>query len=103
MASTDSLEDNTGFAEKNGASFPILADPEKEMSRAFGVLMAIGFAKRWTYYIDPEGVIAKIDKQVDPLTAGATLVSTLRELGVPTADEQPTGDAPLAPELLSGD
>lgn len=86
MASTDSAEDNRGFAEKNEASFPILSDPSKEMSRAYGVLSMLGFANRWTFYIDAQGIIRKIDKDVDPRTAGADLVGNLEALGVPRAD-----------------
>ena len=52
MASTDSVADNTAFATKNAASFPILADPEKKMTRDYGALMAGAFAKRWTFFID---------------------------------------------------
>ena len=85
MASTDSLEDNTGFAEKNGATFPILADPTKETAKAYGVLAALGYAKRWTYYIDPEGIVVKVDKKVNPATAGESLIANLRELGAPPA------------------
>lgn len=85
MASTDSLADNTGFAKKNGATFPILADPDKAASQAFGVLSERGYAKRWTYYIDPEGTVIRIDKQVNPATAGAQLVANLQSLGVPAA------------------
>ena len=58
MASTDKPEDNKGFAEKNEASFPILSDPSKEMCEAYGVMSSWGFANRWTYYIDPEGIVA---------------------------------------------
>jgi len=83
MASTDSIEDNRGFAEKNRASFPILSDPSKEMCEAYGVLYPIGMAKRWTFYIDAEGVIQKIDRMVKPLTAGTSLVQNLEELGIP--------------------
>ena len=86
MASVDSAEDNRVFAEKNDASFPILSDPGKQMCSAYGVLSEAGYANRWTYYIDAEGVILKIDKDVDPRTAGATLVQNLRDLKVPTAD-----------------
>ena len=85
MASTDSIEDNTGFAEKNGATFPILADPSKDTVKAYGALMPIGFAKRWTFYIDPEGNIARIDKDVNPASAGDDLVKNLTELGAPAA------------------
>ena len=83
MASVDSLDDNTGFAQKNGATFPILADPSKQTAAAYGVLGGHGFANRWTFYIDPDGVIVKIDKQVDPRNAGSQLVANLRALGVP--------------------
>lgn len=83
MASTDSIEDNTGFAEKNGATFPILADPDKSVATAYGVLHERGFAQRWTYYIGPDGKVLKVDKNVNPMTAGADLVTNLVELGAP--------------------
>ena len=83
MASTDSLEDNRGFAEKNEASFPILSDPTKAMPDAYGVLAAMGYAKRWTFYIDAEGVIQMIDKDIDPRSAGVELLENLETLGVP--------------------
>ena len=77
MASTDSLENNTGFAEKNQATFPILADSTTKMSQAYGVLTSFGFAKRWTFYIDEGGIIRKIDKRVDVRRAGEQLVSNM--------------------------
>jgi len=83
MASTDTPEDNRGFAEKNEASFPILSDPGKETAEAYGVLSERGYANRWTFYIDQQGVIRKVDKEVNPATAGADLVSNLELLQVP--------------------
>jgi peroxiredoxin Q/BCP len=82
MASTDSLEDNAAFAKKNNASFPILSDSERQVSRAYGVLGSTGFARRWTYYIDKDGVILHIDKTVSPRTAGIDLVRRLKMLNV---------------------
>jgi len=82
MASVDSLADNTGFAAKNEATFPVLADPSKQTAAAYGVLGSHGYANRWTFYIDPQGVIVKIDKDVDPRNAGAQLVANLQALGV---------------------
>ena len=70
MASVDTLEENTAFAEEHQAGFPILSDPEKRMTKDYGVLMAAGFARRWTYYIDVDGTILKIDKETKPATAG---------------------------------
>jgi len=83
MASVDSPADNKGFAEKNDATFPILSDPKKTMTAAYGVLSDRGYARRWTYYISPEGVIQKIDKSVNPRTAGEQLVANLKALNVP--------------------
>ena len=81
MASTDTIEDNTGFAQKNAASFPILADPGKAMCQSFGVLSSRGYASRWTFYIDKDGIVRKIDKAVNPRSAGTDLVKNLTELG----------------------
>ena len=43
--------------------------------------MGAGFANRWTYYIDKDGSILKIDKETNPATAGRDLVRTMEELG----------------------
>ena len=81
MASVDTLEDNTAFAAEHEANFPILADPSKDMVGAYGALMGVGFANRWTYYIDTDGTILKIDKETNPATAGRDLVQTMNDLG----------------------
>ena len=43
---------------REGADFPLLSDPTKEMATAYGVLNARGMANRWTFYIDKNGKIA---------------------------------------------
>ena len=83
MASTDNLEDNRGFAAQNNANFPLLSDASKTVAEAYGVLRDNGLARRWTFYIDPEGIIPRVDRTVDPASAGATLVKNLRSLGAP--------------------
>ena len=67
MVSVDTPEDNKAFAEKEQADFPILSDPEKTVANAYGVIPPNRppdrqFASRWTFYIDPQGKIAAIDK-----------------------------------------
>ncbi len=84
MASVDTLEDNTAFANEHEANFPILSDVSKGMADDYGVLMDVGFANRWTYYIDSDGIILKIDKETNPATAGRDLVATMQELDFPT-------------------
>lgn len=82
MASVDDVETNTAFAKKNNAGFAVLSDPEKTTAKSFGVMSKLGFSKRWTYYIGPEGELLKVDKNVKPLTAGKDIEETLVSLGV---------------------
>jgi peroxiredoxin len=88
MASVDSLEDNTAFALKEQADFPILANPDKKVAFAYGVISPDApadrqFPRRWTFYIDPRGRIAAIDKTVKPASSGSDIVEKLKELNVP--------------------
>lgn len=87
MISIDTLEDNTAFAKKEGADFPLLADPTKETATKYGVLRDYGklgtLANRWTFYIGPDGNIQYIEKKVTPATSGDDIVAKLTELNVP--------------------
>lgn len=83
MASTEDAETSRKFAEANQADFPVLADPTKQAAEAYGVLGMMGFASRWTFYIDAAGKIAYIDKEVSALKAGADMAARLAALGVP--------------------
>jgi peroxiredoxin len=83
-ASVDPPELNKQFAEKNSYNFPLLSDPEKGFAKALGVLNpANGFAARWTYIIDDQGVIREIDKKVAVANHGKDLAAKLEALGVP--------------------
>ncbi len=82
MISVDKPEDNQRFAEQNEVKFPILSDPTKEVANSYGVLHPRGFANRWTFYIDKDGVITKIDKKVRAVKAGEDTVAILGELGI---------------------
>jgi peroxiredoxin Q/BCP len=84
MASTDDVQTAAAFAEQNNANFPILSDDSQSVSDAYGVLGSTGMAKRWTFYIDAEGIVSKIDKNVNPRTAGRELLQNLIALDVPT-------------------
>jgi len=83
MVSTDDIETNTRFAKEHEADFPILSNPEKDVAAAYGVLNAAGTgARRWTFYIGPDGKILFIDDKVSTATAGEDLARRLGELGV---------------------
>ncbi len=83
-ASTDSPEKNKKFADSLGADFPILSDPDAKVAEAYGVRMPlVNVASRWTFYVDKDGRILDIDKNVKAATHGAAVVKRLEELGVP--------------------
>jgi peroxiredoxin Q/BCP len=82
MISVDTPEDNKKFAEQEKANFPFLSDPTKEVATKYGVLGPTGLARRWTFYIGPDGRIKEIDKAVSTGTAGADLAAKLKTLGV---------------------
>lgn len=82
MISVDPPDVNKAFAEQEKADFPMLSDPAKETATKYGVLNPAGMARRWTFYIGPDGKIQAIDKAVSTGTAGADIVAKLKELGV---------------------
>jgi thioredoxin-dependent peroxiredoxin len=91
MISVDTLEDNTAFAKKESADFPLLADPTKEVAKKYGVLadysrFKLGeLAARWTFYIGPDGKLIDIDRKVNPANSGADITAHLQALNVPAA------------------
>jgi thioredoxin-dependent peroxiredoxin len=83
-ASVDPVELNKQFSEKNMYNFPLLSDPEKGYAKTLGVLNpANGFARRWTYIIDDQGVIRDIDTMVKPGSHGKDLAAKMEALGIP--------------------
>ena len=65
MISIDDPQTNKEFAESLDADFPLLSDPGKSVASAYGVIndeRPVPF--RWTFIIDPDGKILKIDKEV---------------------------------------
>ncbi len=51
------------------------------MAKAYGVLEE-GYANRWTFYIGKDGKLLRIDREVNPKTAGADVAAALAALGV---------------------
>jgi peroxiredoxin Q/BCP len=63
--STDSLDDQKKFTEKEKLNFPLYADADKKVAKEFGVLGSAGFASRQTFVIDKKGIVRKIYPKVD--------------------------------------
>lgn len=88
MASVDAPEKNADFARQHGEGVVILSDPEKTAARAYGVLAEAGYAKRQTFYIDPDGVIRHVDRNVSAAGHGAEIAQQLGALGFPRRSKQ---------------
>jgi peroxiredoxin Q/BCP len=90
MVSVDTPEENKKFAEQEQADFPMLSDPEKKVADAYGVLPAPRpdsldaprFARRWMFFIGPDGKILWIEKASHTADAGEFLAAKLAELNV---------------------
>ena len=85
MASVDSLEKNTSFAEATKADFPLLSDPSKTVAKAFDVLALYGVPKRHTIYISKEGKILMVDRKINASTSAQDIAANLEALGIPKA------------------
>ena len=84
MVSMDKPEKNREFAESLGAKQVLLSDPSGTIASAYGVRSLGGLvARRWTYYIDRDGIIRFVDKQVNVERAGQDIARRLAELGFP--------------------
>jgi peroxiredoxin Q/BCP len=68
------------FCEAEGLTHTLLADTEKEVSRAYGVLGPAGVSNRVTFIVDPSGKIAKRFDTVNVRSHGEDLVVAIRDL-----------------------
>jgi len=93
--SVDETGTQTAFAEKCGSRFPLVADATKEIARKYGVLGLLGWAKRVTFLVDPQGRVQEVIEGMLPdrhlrgaekwLEKAAALAST----GASTAPSKP--------------
>lgn len=82
MASVDPLEKNKAFAKQEEANFPMLSDEDKKVADAYGVLGPSGTARRWWFFIGPDGKILHIETASHTADAGTFLAAKLEELKV---------------------
>ncbi len=55
--SPQTLDSHERFRAKYGLTVPLLADPDREMIRAYGVLGPGGMVRRSIFIVDPEGIV----------------------------------------------
>jgi thioredoxin-dependent peroxiredoxin len=90
MVSVDKPGDNKAFAEQEQANFPLLSDPGMKVAEAYGVLPPVNpdrpdaprYARRWMFFIGPDGKILHIETVGHTADAGTFLASKLEALGV---------------------
>jgi thioredoxin-dependent peroxiredoxin len=58
--SVDSVDDQKSFAERCGVPFPLIADKDKSVARAYGAIGLLGIAKRVTFFVGPDGRVAEV-------------------------------------------
>ena len=83
MLSVDPIETNKAFAADESADFPLLSDATTEIAEKYGVLSPRGYAKRQTFYVDPQGTIQAIDRKVNPKTSAEDMAMYLLKLNAP--------------------
>jgi len=84
--SVDSRESHESFAKKFKLNFPVLADPTRKITRAYGALAFYRLARRMTFIIDPQGKIRRIFKSVNPKIHVEEVAHALTELQAPSLD-----------------
>jgi len=55
--SPQSLDSHERFRAQYGLTVPLLADPERSMIRAYGVLGPGGLVRRSIFIVDPDGIV----------------------------------------------
>lgn len=85
--STQDEASHREFRAMHGLNFPLIADPTKEICRAYNALGLLGMAKRVTYVIGPDGTIVDAFKSINPKPHVARALQVVREKGLSHAGE----------------
>ncbi|MDZ8263817.1 MAG: peroxiredoxin [Nostoc sp.] len=74
--SADDEVSHQAFTQKYNLNFPLLADSDKSLIKAFDVDGG-GYAKRVTYVIDPSGKITHVDANVNTSNHASDILAAL--------------------------
>jgi len=78
--STDGVESHERFAANNALTFPLLADSDGKIAKAYGVLRETGRAARATFLIGKDGTILRTWPKVSITGHADDIVAQLDEL-----------------------
>jgi peroxiredoxin Q/BCP len=77
--SADDVDSHAEFCDSEGLKFPLLADRNGNISKAYGSWMGY-VSLRHTYLIDPQGILREIYLGVNPAIHSAEVLARLEEL-----------------------
>ena len=77
--SADDVESHAEFCDSEGLKFPLLADTDGEVSKAYGSWLGV-VSLRHTYIIDPEGILREVYTGVRPAIHSTEVLARLDEL-----------------------
>jgi thioredoxin-dependent peroxiredoxin len=78
--SVDNYQSHKRFANKFKLNFPLLSDPTKKVTKAYGALAFYRLARRMTFIIDKQGKVRKIFPKVNPAGHTGEIIQALKEL-----------------------
>ncbi len=85
--SLDSLDRQESFKESHNLPFPLIADTDKKIARAYDVLAPLAlFTQRKTFIIDPDGNLAHIFDRVDVRSHDEEVLRELTRLQAEQSD-----------------
>lgn len=76
--SMDTLESHKKFAEHHKLPFHLVSDEKGEIAKAYGVPHTLGYVKRQTFVIGPDGKLKKIYRTVDVANHAAEVLADLK-------------------------
>ncbi|MEL6321368.1 MAG: redoxin domain-containing protein, partial [Cyanobacteria bacterium J06626_14] len=77
--SADDVDSHAEFCDSEGLRFPLLADEDGAVSKAYGSWLGIA-SLRHTYLIDPDGLLRDIYLKVRPVIHSQEVLARLDEL-----------------------
>lgn len=79
--SMNTAAQQAAFKKKHRLNFPLLADEKGAIARLYGAKMPmLPMSKRWTFLLDPELTIRRVDRDVDPAADAARVAEALKAL-----------------------
>ncbi len=77
--SADSIDSHAKFCDSEGLKFPLLADTNGAVSKAYGSWLGI-FSMRHSFIIDPQGVLRATFTDVNPVAHSQEVLTELDKL-----------------------